>query len=67
MRLKVKADHGLVLLCKKPAFFCRSVDAGEAFEVDDELGHALLAQYPAHLAAADDEPVVKPRTHRQKA
>lgn len=53
MRLFVKASQGLVLLCKKPEFFCRSVEGGEELEVSDELGHALLALYPQHLAVCE--------------
>jgi hypothetical protein len=68
MRLVVKAHEAFVLLCKKPQFYCQSVASGEVLDVGDELGAALLAQYPAHLAVVEAEKVeAKAKPKREKA
>jgi hypothetical protein len=46
MLLKNNNNSALVVLIKQPKFLCKSVLAGEEFEVDDQTGYAILAHYP---------------------
>jgi len=45
MQLTYSGQSDVVVLLKKPEFFCQSVRPGEQLDVSEELGTAILAKH----------------------
>ena len=54
MQLKNVSDSAFVVFLKRPKFFVKSILVGEEFVVDDQLGYAILSEYPDQIARSEE-------------